>query len=318
MTKRTTTEAEREDVYNRVTNRIIEQLEQGVRPWTKPWSAGDAAGIAVPLRATGKPYRGVNVLILWMEAMAHGYTARFWMTYRQAGELGGQVRKGEKGTMVVFTSTVTRIETDDGEAVERQMRFLRTYHVFNAQQIEGLPAPFYTPTARPEPTAALQRIERAEQFFSHLGAYIRHGGTRAFYALQPDFVQMPPFESFRDGESYYATLGHECVHWTRHPSRLDRDFGRERWGDAGYAREELVAELGASFLAADLGLYLEPREDHAAYVADWLTVLRNDRRAIFVAAAHAQRAIDYLHGQRPTAHPQSAADDLETQKKNAA
>jgi antirestriction protein ArdC len=123
---------------------------------------------------------------------------------------------------------------------------------------------------------------------------------------------MPPFESFRDGESYYATLGHECVHWTRHPSRLDRDFGRQRWGDVGYAREELIAELGASFLAADLGLSLEPREDHAAYVADWLTVLRNDRRAIFVAAAHAQRAVDYLHRQQPTAHPQSAGEGLET------
>jgi antirestriction protein ArdC len=164
----------------------------------------------------------------------------------------------------------------------------------------------------PESTAPLQRIEHAERFFVNLGADIRHGGSRAFYALQPDFVQMPPFESFRDGESYYATLGHECVHWTRHPSRLDRDFGRQRWGDVGYAREELIAELGASFLAADLGLSLEPREDHAAYVADWLTVLRNDRRAIFVAAAHAQRAVDYLHRQQPTAHPQSAGEGLET------
>jgi antirestriction protein ArdC len=214
MTKRITAETGREDVYTRVTDRIIEQLEQGVRPWTKPWTAGDATGSAVPLRANGKPYRGVNVLILWMEAMTWGYSARFWMTYRQASELGGQVRKGEKGTMVVFSSTVTKTETDDdGEALQRQIRFLKTYHVFNAQQIGGLPAPFYTPTAVPEPTAAPQRIERAEQFFAHLGADIRHGGNRAFYALQPDFVQMPPFESFRDGESYYATLGHECVHY---------------------------------------------------------------------------------------------------------
>jgi antirestriction protein ArdC len=312
MTKRITTETRREDVYTRVTNRIVEQLKQGVRPWTKSWSGGDAAGIAVPRRANGKAYRGVNVLILWMEAMAHGYTARSWMTYRQAAELGGQVRKGEKGTMVVFTSTVTKAETDhDGEAVERQIRFLKTYHVFNAQQIEGLPAPFYTPTAMPEPTTAPRRIEHAERFFANLGADIRHGGSRAFYALQPDFVQMPPFESFRDGESYYTTLGHECVHWTRHRSRLDRDFGRQRWDDAGYAREELVAELGASFLAADLGLYLEPRKDHAAYVADWLTVLRNDRRAIFVAAAHAQRAVDYLHRQQPTADREVGGEDLE-------
>jgi antirestriction protein ArdC len=305
--------APRSDIYERVTSRIVAQLEQGVRPWTKPWNAGQAAGrVAFPLRANGKPYRGVNVLILWMEAMANGYAAAFWMTYRQAGELGGQVRTGEKGTMVVFTSTVTRTETDDdGEEVERDIRFLKTYHVFNAQQIDGLPAPFYVPAATPEPLAGPQRIEHAERFFAHLGADIRHGGNHAFYASPADYIQMPPFESFEDALSYYATLGHECVHWTAPAHRARRDLSRYGKDRSERAREELVAELGSAFVAADLGLYLEPREDHAAYIADWLTVLRNDKRAIFVAAAHAQRAIDYLHGLQPAAAEPPAGEDLD-------
>ncbi|MFZ5685929.1 MAG: zincin-like metallopeptidase domain-containing protein [Pseudomonadota bacterium] len=132
-----------------------------------------------------------------------------------------------------------------------------------------------------------------------MGADIRHGGNSAHYALGSDHVQLPPFECFRDPESYYATAAHECVHWTRHPSRLDRDFGRKRWGDAGYAREELVAELGAAFLCADLGLELTPREDHASYLASWLEVLQLDRRFVFSAAAHAQRACEFLQGRQP-------------------
>jgi len=142
---------------------------------------------------------------------------------------------------------------------------------------------------------ATPSITKSSSFFAATGADVRHGGGCAFYAPGPDFVQMPVFESFRDPEAYYATLGHELTHWTRHPARLDRDFGRRRHGDAGYAREELVAEIGAAFLCADLGLALEPREDHAAYVASWLEVLRDDKRFIFSAAAHAQRAVDFLH-----------------------
>ena len=127
------------------------------------------------------------------------------------------------------------------------------------------------------------------------GATIKHGGNRAYYAQELDYVQMPPFEAFRDAESYYATLAHELTHWTKHPQRLDRDFGRKSWGDEGYSREELVAELGSAFLCADLELHQEPREDNAAYIASWLEVLKNDNRAIFTAAAHAQRAADYLN-----------------------
>ena len=153
----------------------------------------------------------------------------------------------------------------------------------------------------------MQRIERADAFFAATRADIKHGGNRAYYNIGSDFVQMPPFEAFRDAESYYAILAHECTHWTRHDSRLAREFGRKRWGDAGYAMEELVAELGSAFLCADLDLTPEIREDHAAYIASWLEVLKNDKRAIFSAAAHAQRAADFLGGLQAKADGQVAA-----------
>jgi len=281
-------ESSRPDLYSRVTNAIIADLENGVRPWTKPWSAEHLAGkISRPLRSTGQPYSGINVILLWAEAVNRGFTAPIWITFRQALALGGHVRKGEHGSTVVYANRITRTESgDDGQDFERQIPFLKAY-------TEGLPAHFH---AVPEPTLDfVQRIDHADAFFTATGADIRHGGSQAYYALQPDHVQMPPFECFEDPEAYYATLAHECTHWTRHPTRLDRDFGRSRWGDEGYAREELVAELGAAFLCADLGLELEPRSDHASYIANWLQVLKDDRRFIFTAAAHAQRASDFLH-----------------------
>lgn len=289
--------AERKDVYSRITDRIIADLEQGVRPWMKPWNAEHAAGrITRPLRHNGQPYNGINVLMLWSAAMDRGYSAPIWMTYKQSAEMGAHVRKGEKGELVVYANTITRTETDaeTGADEERTIPFLKGYTVFNVEQVDGLPEKFYElaePTLDP-----VQRIEAADAFFAATKADIRHGGNSAFYAVGSDHIQMPPFESFRDSESYYATLAHEATHWTRHPKRLDRDFGRKAFGDAGYAREELVAELGSAFLAADLGLTLEPRDDHAAYIGNWLSVLKEDKRAIFSAASHAQRAADFLNG----------------------
>ncbi len=299
---------EKKDVYQRITDRIVAELENGVPPWLKPWNAEHASGrITRPLRANGIPYQGINVVMLWSAAVAQGFAAPIWMTFKQAQQLGAHVCKGEKGNLVVYASTVTRTETDEqtGEAQEQDIPFMKGYSVFNVEQIEGLPAHFY---ARAEPRLdPVQRIDQAEAFFAATGAEIRHGGTQAYYAVHPDYVQMPPFETFRDAESYYATLGHEGTHWTRHPSRLDRDFGRKRWGDEGYAMEELVAELGSAFLSADLDLTPEPREDHAAYIGSWLKVLKNDKRAIFMAAAHAQRAADFLHGLQGTARREEAA-----------
>ena len=289
----------KQDVYQRVTDRIVSDLEQGVRPWIKPWNAEHAAGrIIRPLRHNGQPYNGINVLMLWATAVEQGFAAPIWMTFRQAKELGAHVRKGERGALVVYANTITRTESDSetGEEQERDIPFMKGYSVFNVEQVEGLPAHFYA-TAEPklDPVA---RIDHAERFFDAAKADIRHGGNRAYYAIGPDHVQMPPFEAFRDAESYYATLAHEMTHWTRHPARLDRDFGRKRWGDEGYAMEELVAELGAAFLSADLALTPEVRPDHAAYIESWLTVLKNDKRAIFSAAAHAQRAADFLHAKQ--------------------
>src|SRR5215472_5018852 len=236
-----------------------------------------------------------------------GYSAPIWMTFRQALELDAHVRKGESGSTVVYASKITRTGTDaeTGEETQENIQFLKSYTVFNVEQIEGLPAHFH---AIAEPRLdPVQRIERAESFFAATRADIRHGGNMAYYNIGSDFVQMPPFESFRDAESYYAILAHECTHWTRHKSRLDRDLGRKRWGDAGCAMEELVAELGSAFLCADLDLTPEIREDHASYIANWLEVLKNDKRAIFSAAAHAQKAADYLTRLQPERSEQAAA-----------
>jgi antirestriction protein ArdC len=230
--------------------------------------------------------------------------------HKQALELKAHVRKGEEGSLIVYADKIIRTETDakTGEEAERAIPFMKGYTVFNVEQIDGLPEYYY---AKPAPlTETVLRIERAESFFAATGVTIRHGGTMAFYSVTHDHVQMPPIEAFRDAESFYATLAHEVTHATRHPARLDRDFGRKRFGDEGYAMEELVAELGSAFLSADLDLTPEVREDHAAYIASWIKVLKDDKRAIFSAASHAQRAADFLHGlQRSTSASADTAQD---------
>jgi antirestriction protein ArdC len=287
---------EKQDIYTRITNQIVIHLERGVKPWIKPWNAEHATGrITRPLRHNGKPYGGINVLSLWGSAMEHNFAAPIWMTFKQAAELDGHIRKGEKGSLVVYADSITCAETDEktGDEVEREIPFLKGYTVFNVEQIDGLPAVYYAKAApQLDPVA---RIERAERFFAALGAVIGHGGNRAFYSVINDTIQMPPFVSFRDADSYYATLAYECAHWTGSPSRLNRDFGGHRFGSKRYAVEELVAELGAAYLCADLELSLEPREDHASYIATWLEVLAQDNRAIFTAATHAQRAAEYIN-----------------------
>lgn len=283
------------DVYTRITDRIIADLEQGARLWLKPWNTSHTSGhIMRPLRGSGIPYQGINILLLWSEAQARGFTSPTWLTYRQAQELGGQVRRGETGSLVVYANRVSCKDQDDtGQESETVIPFMKAYTVFNVEQIDSLPAHFY---AQPEPRLnPMQRLDHVEHFFATTGAEIHHAGTVACYLPAQDRVLMPPFVSFRDPESYYATLGHELTHWTRHASRLDRSFGCQRWGDESYAMEELVAELGAAFLSADLQITPEPRPDHARYIAAWLKVLKHDKRAIFVAASRAQRATDYLH-----------------------
>jgi len=294
------TNSPRPDVYSRITDKIIAHLEQGVRPWLKPWNAEHAAGrITRPLRHNGTPYKGINVVMLWSASVAKGYACPLWLTFKQALELGGNVKKGESGETVVYADRITRTEANDkGEKIEREIPFLKGYTVFNAAQCEGLPAAYYAKATPPAETP-MQRIDAADRFFAATGADIRHGGTRAYYAPGPDYIQMPPFKTFSDAESHAATLAHELTHWTKHERRLARDMSRSKWGDEGYAREELVAELGSAFLCADLGITPEVREDHAAYIASWLKQLKDDRRFIFSAASHAQRAVDYLHSLQP-------------------
>ena len=307
------------DVYTRITDKIVAELETGIRPWMKPWNAEHAAGkITRPLRHNGLPYSGINVLMLWVEAVDRGYSAPIWMTYNQAQELKGQVRKGEKGSLVVYANAMTKTESDKetGEDIERKIPFMKGYTVFNVEQIDNLPDHYYAKAQAPQIDPA-QRIEQVEQFFRNTGAALRHGGNRAFFSPTYDRIQMPPFEFFKDRESYYSTLLHECTHWTGHTSRLKRDFGGKKFGDAGYAKEELVAELGAAFLCADLGITPEVREDHAAYIASWLKALKGDKRFIFSASAHAQRAAEYLHGKQPAAEPKQAERPAFTARSNS-
>jgi antirestriction protein ArdC len=296
---------QRHDVYARVTNKIIAELESGVRPWVKPWDEHFTTGrITKPLRSNAVPYKGINVLLLWAEAVAKGYRSPFWITFRQATEWNAHVRRGEKAALVVYASSVQKVEKsqETGEGEERSIPFLKGYSVFNAEQIEGLPAIFQAkPDSRFESEA--ERIQHAELFFRNTKATIRERGGQAYYAQAGDYIQVPPIEAFREPADFYSTLAHETIHWTKHPSRLAREFGRKAWGDEGYATEELVAELGSAFLAADLEIRPIPPAENASYIDHWLRVLKGDKRAIFSAASHAQRAADYLHGLQPAPPP---------------
>lgn len=293
--KKPSNQTARADVYSRVTDRIVQDLEAGTRPWMKPWTRSGGDGlVARPLRHNGIPYRGINVLMLWGDAMEKGFSSATWMTYQQAQELGAHVRKGESGSLVVYADRFTKTETDDrGQDVEREIPFMKGYTVFNVEQIEGLPAQYRSEPGTPANVA--EHIATVETFFAATGARFQHGGNRAFYAPSLDVIQLPPLTRFRDSESYAATKAHELIHWTGNDQRLARQFGK-RFGDDAYAVEELVAEMGAAFLCADLGVTPEILPDHADYLAHWLTVLKTDKRTIFTAAAQAQRAADYLHG----------------------
>jgi antirestriction protein ArdC len=249
-----------------------------------------------PLRHSGEPYRGVNILSLWMAATASGSTSPYWMTYRQALELGAQVRKGETASLVVYAGSMTKQdgETDDGAGGEvREFRYTKGYAVFNAMQIDGLPDHFSGPLAAP--LNILARNDEAERFFATLKSDARHGGSNAYYMPDKDYIQLPPFESFVDAKSYYSTRAHETIHWTSHKTRLNRKIECGRYKEEAYAMEELVAELGAAFLCADLQLTPDLRPGHAAYIESWLEVFKYDNRAVSRAAAHAQRACDWLH-----------------------
>lgn len=291
------TATEKKDIYEQITNQIIEAMEKGASVGRLPWQNVDLSGCnLMPVNAASKkPYRGVNVISLWVTAIEKGYTSGLWGTYKQWQDLDCQVRRGEKSAQVVFWKFLDaegKETEDEGEETdERRPRAVmaRGYSVFNASQVEG----FLQTEQAPESG----RIENAERFFSNLQADIRHGGNRAFYSPNFDYIQMPTFGQFDDPQSYYAVLSHEATHWTGAKERLNRELAK-RFGDEAYAAEELIAELGAAFLCSELSLSNEPRKDHADYIASWLKVLKNDKRAIFTAASKAQKAVDWMREQQ--------------------
>jgi antirestriction protein ArdC len=290
------------DLYAEVSARIVSELERGAAPWVKPWSA--TAGMNAPCNAaTNRPYSGCNVVLLWM-ARAAGYRAPRFLTYKQALELGGHVRKGERGTKVYFVKQLQVREKDaDDETATRVVPMLREYTVFNVEQCEDLPDAIRVgkPTRSRNPGV---RDPLADEFLRCTGADIREGDGEAYYAPGHDFISLPAFEAFKSAAHFYGTAFHEIGHWTGHKSRLDRDL-RNRFGERAYAAEELVAELCAAFLCAEFSFDGDLR--HAGYIQHWIALLRSDRRAFFTAASKAQAAADYLRGLALGDHPAIAA-----------
>jgi antirestriction protein ArdC len=279
----------RPSVYERVTEAIVVELEKGVAPWVKPWTGG--GNPMLPYNATSqRRYSGVNVLLLWEAALARGYRSCSWITFRQASGLGGHVKKGEHGCSIVYASSFTKHETDEssGEERDRKVPFLKGYTVFNVEQTEGLPAQVYQ-VAEPKPLD--EAIEEVEAFITHIGADVRHGGDRACYMPGYDAIQLPDPGSFESAQAYYATSLHEHAHWSGSKGRLHRDF-TGRFGSAAYAAEELVAELTSAFLCAALSIPGKLR--HVEYLGSWLTILKEDKRAIFTAASKATEAAAFL------------------------
>jgi antirestriction protein ArdC len=302
------TSIERVDLYQAVTDAIIAELELGLKPWKRPWKTTSAG---FPLRHNGQPYRGINTLVLWMTMAAKGYSSPYFMTYKQAASMGAQVRKGEKATTVTYSDTIRRTEEKpdgtEGAAPreERNIWFLKSYAVFNAGQIDGLPA-HYHPALEPATAASAERIAHADAFIAHTQADIRLGGERSFYTPILDYIRMPDMETFVYPEAFYATLAHELGHWTGHSSRLNRETILKRHSEEARAVEEILAELTAAFTCASLGIDHDLKQDSTAYIGSWLKVLASDKKFIFVAAAHAQRACDFLWSLQPAAEEQAA------------
>lgn len=281
------------EVYAKVTEHIVRQIEEGLvsGTWRAPWhSTGDnVTGIPVNAK-TGQPYSGGNIVALWIEQLARNLPGDTWATYKQWTELGAQVRKGEHGTPLIRW-VVPKNKRDEAstEKDDKGRKLVPVgFTVFHSSQVDGWEPPAVTEATK------IERIERAEAFFAAIGADVRHGGNRAYYASVQDYIQLPPPDSFEDAAYYYSTSAHEHVHWTGHASRLDRKLDANRFGDEKYAVEELVAELGSAFVCASLGIHSEPREDHVQYLRHWLTVLKADPKALYFAAGLASKASDHL------------------------
>lgn len=278
-------------IYQDVTNKIIAQLETGATPWVKPWR--DTGGAADRNLISGKPYRGVNRLLLSI-AMQPGNT---WATFKQWQEKGAMVRKGEHGVRIVYFQKVKGVEqvSDDGEAVAARGGYalLKSYFVFNEAQVDGYEAP------QAEPSRPFDTMAKCESTISKSNAIVLHGGDRAFYSPSADIIKLPHQASFDSPSSYYATAFHELMHWTGATKRLDRNLSKGHFGNPEYAFEELVAEIGAAYLCADHGVQGDLR--HAGYIQSWMRALKDHERAIFKACALAQAGVDYINAQEAVA-----------------
>lgn len=280
-----------QDVRQLVTDKIISLLEKGGNVYREEWLKSAQGGF--PFNAkTNVKYNGVNVLLLWNAALESNYQSNAWLTYKQAADMGAQVRKGEKGTMCVYFEMVKKkgAAEDTDEAGFYPM--CKSFYVFNADQIDGLELVKADAIATPE----FSPNEQAEQILAASKAFIKHGGESAFYSPSHDAITLPAKHRFFNESSYYATALHELTHWTGHETRLNRNFGK-RFGSESYAFEELVAELGAAFVVGTIGFIDATIENHAAYLESWLKVLKNDKTAIFTACKQASLAYDFIIGQ---------------------
>jgi antirestriction protein ArdC len=278
------------DLYSEVSARIVAELERGAAPWIKPWSA--TPGQNVPQNAvTGRPYSGCNVILLWL-ARDRGWATPRFLTFKQALDAGGHVRKGQHGTKVYFVKQLQVKDGDGEEAESRLIPMMREYTVFNVEQCDGLPDSIRAgkPMRVRNPD---MRDMLADEFLHSTGADIREGHGEAYFVPSHDFISMPAFASFKGADHFYNVAFHELGHWTGHHSRLDRDL-RQRFGDRRYAAEELVAELCAAFLSAEFSFDGDVR--NAGYIATWIELLKADKRAFFTACSKASKAADYLRG----------------------
>lgn len=291
--------APRRDIHAEITNQLIAAIEANPGQPSMPWRRASGP-LFMPVNAlTGNAYNGINIVSLWVSAEVQAYGTPIWATYRQWSELGAQVRKGEKSSLVIFFKEYDADPNPDDADDDGKRRVARASYVFNASQVDGFTAP-----GAPEPLGPVERIAAADRFIANTGARIEHGGERPFYRPSTDHIQMPDeglfcgTDTMSRSEGYFATLVHELTHWTSPGHRLARDLGK-RFGDSAYAAEELIAEIGAAFLCAELGITQDTRPDHAQYLAHWLKLLKDDSRAIFTAAAKASEAVAYLKRLQP-------------------
>lgn len=285
------------NIQKEVTDQIIAQLKAGTRPWNQPWEGGK--GFAMPKRHNGESYQGINVLLLWCAAAEKGLSSPYWMTFNQAKKYGGHVRKGEKGSMIVFTKPIeVQDKTSSDPDAKSSIYLYKPSTVFNVDQIDGLPEKFAPPVVLTAVSNPDERIPAVDAYIANTQASISEDGDRAFYAPGPDKIVMPAFEKFLTAIDFYSTELHELVHWTGHKSRVNRDF-KVGEGRKDYAKEELVAEMGSAFLCAELGLENTVREDHASYLASWLKALENDQKFIFQAASAASKAVKFINELQP-------------------